>query len=73
MSSIEGEKIVTTVGISPWVYHCGYRYLYWYMRVCMGSNVRNPGLRSHMFVQSGQDGSECRWICYRLIRVWMAK
>ena len=26
-----------------------------------------------MLIQNGQDGCECCWIWYRLIRVWMAK
>ena len=29
----------------------------------MGSNVRNPSVRSHLFVQSGQDGCECCECC----------
>ena len=67
VSGIGVEKSVTTVGISPW--SC----LYWCIRVCIGSSVRSPAVRSHMFVQSGQDGCECCWSWCRLIRVWMAK
>ena len=69
MSGIEEEKSVhcgyITVGVSLWV--C----LYTCMRVCMSSCVRDPAVRSHMFVQSGQGGCVCSWVWYRLIRVWM--
>ena len=57
--------------ISPWVYHSG--YVYWCMRVCVGSSIRDPAVRSHMFVQSVQGGCECCWTWYSLIRIWMAK
>ena len=56
-----------TVGILLWL--C----LYWFMRAIMGSSVRNPNMKSHMFLQSRQDGCECCRISYRLMRVWMAK
>ena len=47
--------------------------LYCCMWVCVGSSVSNPAMKSHLFVQSGQDGSECCWTWYRLIRVRMIK
>ena len=31
-----------------------------YVGVCVGSSVRDPAVRSYVFVQSGQDGCECR-------------
>ena len=68
MSGIK-ETGVTTVVISLSVYHCGYVCI----GVCVGNSVMNPVARSHMFVQSGQDGYECCWTWYRLVRVWMAK
>ena len=49
-------------GISLWV------FLYWCMCVYVGSSVWNLAVSSHMFVQSGQDGYECCWTWYRLIR-----
>ena len=46
--------------------------MYWMcVWVCMGISVRNSAVRSHMFVQSGQDGSECCWIWYSLMKVWI--
>ena len=62
---------VTIVVISPWVYHCGYVYID--VCVCVGSSVRNPAVRSQMFMQSKQGGYEYCWIWYRLIGIWMAK
>ena len=41
----EGKKSVAIVGISLWVCLCRF------MWVCMGSSVRNPAVRNHMFVQ----------------------
>ena len=46
MSGIEEETGVTTVTISPRVYHCGYVY------IGVGSGARNPAVRSCMLLQS---------------------
>ena len=61
MSGIGEETGVTTLFISPWVYHCGCIYIGVY-GVCGGSGTRNPAVRSHMFVQSEQGGYEYCWI-----------
>ena len=34
-----------------------------------GSSVKNTAMRSHMFLQNGQDGYKCCWTWYRLITV----
>ena len=72
MYGIEEETGVTTVFMSPWVYHFGY------VRIgvcgCMWVVVLVVlAARSHMFLQCEQGGYQCCWIWYRLIRVWMAK
>ena len=44
-----------------------------YASVCMGSSIRNHDVRSQMFVQRRQDGCECCWTWYGLIRVRMTQ
>ena len=46
------------MGVSLWV--C----LYWCMRAGVGSSVRNPAVRSHIFMQTRQDGCEYCWTWY---------